>query len=183
MKWMVCSAAALMCVACSTVTPYTGAAAERSPQFGKLTKGDAVNVIRSQSRPASGMTDYGSFAVDEEGFGFKRTTHQTESQYRDGRMVTVTSTVWSVRNVPWTSVKRANAYLRDYDYIFTDEYIIELTYSYSDFDGSRRITSDEEFRFECRTEPDMLDTWAAIKALTGEAPAPPPSGVTPQKTN
>ncbi len=165
---LACVAVALICAACSTVTPYTGAVAERSPYYGNLSKADAVNVIRSQARPASGMTDYGSFALDEEGFSFKRTTNTTKTEYRDGRSVQVTSTVWMVRSVPWTAITRTSAYFRDYQYVFTDEYIIELRYNHRDFDGSQRIAREEEFRFECKTESDLVDTMAAIKTLTGE---------------
>ncbi|MBW7907855.1 MAG: hypothetical protein H3C50_02910 [Kiritimatiellae bacterium] len=169
LRWMAsCVGALLAVVGCSTVTPIPGDAAMRSPRFGQMTKADAVGVMRAQARPASGMTDYGSFAMDEEGFSFKRTTQNTRSEYRDGRNVTVTQTVWITRNVPWNSISRTTAYFRDYEFLFTDEYRVNLTYEMTDFDGKRRVKADEEFDFVCRTEPDVIDVLAAIKALQGE---------------
>lgn len=167
MRTGLCAAglALLVTVGCSTVTPFRGDAAQRSPHFGKLSKADAVNVVRSQARPGSGMADAGSFGLDEAGFGFKRTTKETRTEYRDGGSVTITSTVWIVRNVPWNAVVRTSAYFRDYQFLFTDEYVVDLTYRYSDFDGGRRTSTDESFSFLCRTEPDMLDTLAALEAL------------------
>lgn len=164
--WMCAGGLALLVtVGCSTVTPFRGDAAQRSAHFGKLSKADAVNVIRSQARPGSGMADSGSFGLDEAGFGFKRTTKETRTEYRDGGPVTITSTVWIVRNVPWSAVVRTSAYFRDYQFLFTDEYVVDLTYRYSDFDGGRRTSTDESFSFLCRTEPDVLDTLAALEAL------------------
>lgn len=164
---------ALLAAGCATVTPFTGEVAQRSPHFGKLSASDAVNVIRSQSMPASGMVDSGSFDLDEEGFSFKRTTKDTRTEYRDGGSVTITSTVWITRNVPWTAVTQTRAYFRDYQFLFTDEYIVGLTYTYRDFDGRRRVTADEEFEFTCRTEADMLDTLAALQALRSKEPEAP----------
>ena len=168
-RWMALCAGALMAAAgCSTVTPIPGDAAVRSPRFGQMSKADAVNVLRSQSRPASGMTDSGSFALDEQGFSFKRTTQDTRTEYRNGRSVTITQTVWITRNVPWNSLSRTTAYFRDYEFLFTDEYRVNLTYQMTDFDGKRRVTAEEEFDFVCRTEPDAIDVLAAIKTLRGE---------------
>ena len=174
---MIGAAFALAAVGCATVTPFTGEVAQRSAHFGKLSPADAVNVISSQSMPSSGMVDSGSFDLDSEGFSFKRTTKETRTEYRDGGSVTITSTVWITRNVPWTAVTQTRAYFRDYQFLFTDEYIVGLTYAYRDFDGRRRVTADEEFEFTCRTEADMLDTLAALQALRegppdAEAPAP-----------
>ena len=52
-KWVGTLLAAAGLVGCSTITPYTADFARKSPQFGAITKADAVQIIKSQAGRAN----------------------------------------------------------------------------------------------------------------------------------
>jgi len=66
---------------CSTITPYTLDISQQSPYFGKITAVQAVGIVQTQMKVREGQANYGPFVVDEEGFGYKKTTEEIKTEW------------------------------------------------------------------------------------------------------
>jgi len=152
---------------CSTITPYSADLAKESPQFGTITKADAASIIKSQASVSGEIADYGSFIVDEEGFSFKKTTEEEETEWKKGKPVTTKSTVTTSQNVSWSSITEMAPYMEEYKAPFHHiRYRVRLDYNTITVKDSSRVKEREEIVLNCKTYETLVDVMAALKTLT-----------------
>ena len=152
---------------CSTITPYTADLAKESPQFGKISKTDAVDIIKSQTSVSGEIADYGSFIVDEEGFSFKKTTEEEKTEWKDRKPVTRKSTITTTQNVSWNSITDMAPYMEEYKAPFHHiRYRVRLDYNTITVKDSSRVREKEDVVLNCKTEDALADVVAALKTLT-----------------
>ena len=166
-KWVGTLLAAAGLVGCSTITPYTADFARKSPQFGAITKADAVQIIKSQAGVSGEIADYGSFIVDEDGFSFKKTTEEERTEWKKGEPVKIKSTITTSQNVSWNSIAGMTPYMEEYKAPFHHiRYRVRLDYETITVKDSSRVKEKENVILNCKTEEVLADVVAALKTLT-----------------
>ena len=169
MKQILMVVAVLILAGCSTVTPYNLQLAEQSAQFGKITPADAVQILKSKMRVSGEIADYGTFVFDEEGFSYKKTTEETETEWKKRKPVETKSTVTTTYNVPWSAITDIMPYGEKYDIGFLGEaFRVRLDYSMTTVKSGTRTKEKEQVELTCKSLEDLADVVAALRVLTKE---------------
>ena len=109
---------AALCTSCSTVTPFDMSVANESQLYGALDKASAVEIMKTKVRVSGEDADARTYAVDEHGFSYQKTTKKTRTEWKKGKSKEIKSTHVSTKNVPWNAITDISAYHRDYDWGF-----------------------------------------------------------------
>ena len=157
-----------MMVGCSTVTPYNLQLAEQSAQFGKITPADAVQILKTKMWVSGEIADYRTFIFDEEGFSYQKTTEETETEWKKGKPVETKHTLTMTYNVPWSAITEIMPYREEYKIgIFGEAFRARLDYSMTTVKYGARTKETEHVELTCKTQEDLADVVAALRALTG----------------
>ena len=151
---------------CSTVTPYSLDLVAERVASGRLTKETALSIMRAKAKAERDYADADGFALDEEGFSAVKTTHSTETKWRDGKTVEVKVTNTSTRNVPWGAIADIYPYRRQYQYLLGDSYKVRIEYLSTTVDHGGRTDHTRYMEFNCKTYEDLLDVVAALRVLS-----------------
>lgn len=151
---------------CATRTPYSLDIARESKLYGKMTKAQAVTVVKDLASVSGEYADYRSFLLDEKGFSYTKTTKGTRTEWEGKKPVKKEYTHTLTRNVPWSAISKIQPLFQQHD-VFGDQYIVRLDFKVMQVDHSTRREVRADLELMAKSYADLTDLTAALKVLAG----------------